>query len=263
MARHLIIVLEAPMMSFGDVAIDNIAATGAHPMKSQLTGMIGNALGYRRTDREQLQNIQDRLVFASAVVREPAGGWHMTDFQTAQLGAGDRGWTTRGEPEGRAGGARTYDAPHLRFRDYYADMSVAVALRLHEPDVRPTLDDVASALDTPFRPLFIGRKGCPPSGRLTRGFREAPTALDALSAHAADGGVPEGAHVGLFTFLYDPDLAEAASVRACWPPGEGGAAGSVQNKIRTTDQRNWRSGLHGGSRLLHQGLMAVAAREQT
>ena len=261
MDRHLILALEAPMMSFGDVAIDNLSVTAAHPTASQLTGMIGNALGYRRTDREELQRLQDRLVFASAVVREPAGGWKMTDFQTAMLGAGDRGWTTRGEPEGRAGGARTYDSPHLRFRDYYADMSVAVAVRLREPGESPTLDDVAEALDRPFRPLFIGRKGCAPSARITRGFRTAVTALGALSAHAADGGVPDGASEGMFALLYDPDLARSASVRACWPPGEGGDVGTVQSSFRTSDRRNWRSGLHGGSRLLHEGSMAVAALE--
>ena len=117
----------------------------------------------------------------------PAGGVRMTDFQTAQLGANDRGWTTRGQPEGRAGGANTYDAPHLRYRDYFADMRVAVALRLEPAGDEPTLGHLADALQEPKRPLFIGRKPCLPAASLFRHFSErGDTALAALLATAID-----------------------------------------------------------------------------
>ena len=91
-----------------------------------LTGLLANALGWRRIERERHQRLQERLVFAARIDREPAGGVRMTDFQTAQLGANDRGWTTRGAPDERAGGANTYNAPHLRYRDYFPDMRVTV-----------------------------------------------------------------------------------------------------------------------------------------
>ena len=128
------------------------------------------------------RNFRDRLVFAARIDREPANGVRMRDFQTAQLGAADKGWTNRGQPEGRAGGHKAYDAPHLRYRDYFADMRVTVALRLVSVGDFPTLDQLESALDEPARPLFIGRKPCLPSAPLLAGFREADSALGALLA---------------------------------------------------------------------------------
>ena len=122
-------------------------------------------------DRERHQDLQDRLVFAARIDREPAGGVRLTDFQTAQLGANDKGWTTRGAPDERAGGANTYLAPHLRWRDYFADMRVSVALRLEPSEQTPTLEDLAVALDEPVRPLFIGRKPLPALCAPVRGKR--------------------------------------------------------------------------------------------
>ena len=144
--RHLILNLESPLMAFGGETIDNLGVIRWFPAASMLTGLFANALGWRRTDREQHQRLQDRLIFAARIDREPAGGVRMTDFQTAQLGAKDQGWTTRGQPEGRAGGPNTYDAPHLRYRDYFADMRVTVALRLQPAGDEPTLDHLADAL---------------------------------------------------------------------------------------------------------------------
>ena len=160
----------------------------------------------------------------------------MTDFQTVQLGAGDRGWTTRGAPEGRAGGPRTYDAPHLRYRDYYADMRVTVALRLEPAEDAPTLDDLADALQEPARPLFIGRKPCLPSAPLFGDFEGADSALAAL--------------------LQRPLCSEREDqqpVRTQWPQSEGVDSVDDYHVSMLTDQRNWRSGLHGGGKWVCTG----------
>ena len=239
MMRHLILNLESPLLAFGGETIDNLGGIRPFPAASMLTGLFANALGWRRVERERHQRLQDRLVFAARIDREPAGGVRMTDFQTAQLGASDRGWTTRGQPEGRAGGPNTYNAPHLRYRDYYADMQVTVALRLQPDDDTPTLDELAAALDEPARPLFIGRKPCLPSGSLFGGFEEGDTALAALlKAPAAE---PAQGQDG---------------VRLLWPDGEGADGVKMLRLLRDymlTDQRNWRSGLHGGGRWVCEG----------
>ncbi len=231
MMRHLILNLESPLLAFGGETIDNLGVIRPFPAASMLTGLFANALGWRRTERERHQQLQDRLVFAARIDREPAGGVRMTDFQTAQLGASDRGWTTRGQPEGRAGGPNTYNAPHLRYRDYYADMRVTVALRLRHDDESPTLDELAAALDEPARPLFIGRKPCLPSIPLFGGFEEGDTALAALLRRP----------------LYCAPRA-TEPIRALWPEGEGVAHIEPQRNGMLTDQRNWMSGLHGGGR---------------
>ena len=234
--RHLIVSLEAPLMAFGGETIDNYGVIRWFPSASMLTGLLANALGWRRTERERHQRLQDRLVFAARIDREPTTGVRLTDFQTAQLGGNDQGWTTQGVPEGRAGGAATYDAPHLRYRDYFADMRTSIALRLEPAEETPTLDDLAVALQEPARPLFIGRKPCLPSGFLFGDFSQGDTALAALLATPLA-----------------PNVSHVDSIRALWPDGEGEAEIAPSRSYMLTDQRNWTSGLHGGGRLVCEG----------
>ena len=222
-------------MAFGGETIDNYGVVCWFPSASMLTGLLANALGWRRIERERHQRLQDRLVFAVRIDREPAGGVRMRDFQTAQLGKDDKGWTTRGQPEGRAGGAATYNAPHLRYRDYWADMRVTVVLRLQPEGEPPTLDDLQSALDQPARPLFIGRKPCLPSDRLFTGFSEGDTALAALGVTPVESSQ------------------DGSDVRLLWPEGEGAAGVEPNQTYMLTDQRNWVSGLHGGGRAVCEG----------
>ena len=234
--RHLILNLESPLMAFGGETIDNLGVIRWFPAASMLTGLFANALGWRRTERQRHQQLQDRLIFAARIDREPAGGVRMTDFQTAQLGAADKGWTTRGRPEGRAGGPNTYDAPHLRYRDYFADMRVTIALRLQPDAGPPTLDHLADALREPKRPLFIGRKPCLPSTWLFRTFSDGDTTLAALVNTALDDPVSA------------PD-----SVKLLWPREEGVDGINADHVYMLTDQRNWVSGLHGGGRQVCEG----------
>ncbi len=228
--RHLILNLESPLMAFGGETIDNYGVIRPFPAVSMLTGLFANALGWRRIERERHQALQDRIVFAARIDREPAGGVRMTDFQSAAITNRDRGWTTRGAPEGRGGGTYTN---WLRYRDYYADMRVSAALRLEPPEDEPTLDKLAQALQEPARPLFIGRKPCLPSAPLYGGFAEGDTALAAL----------------LTWPLADGSAANGDAVRTLWPEGEGAADIGDYRTFMLTDQRNWNSsGLHGGGR---------------
>ncbi|MGR3435478.1 MAG: type I-E CRISPR-associated protein Cas5/CasD [Shimia sp.] len=222
--RWLVLRLTAPMMSFGAVAIDQVGPTARWPGASMLTGLLANALGWDWDDRAAHQALQDRLVFGAM---ELHAGDLLTDSQNAQLGKLDRGWTTRGAPEGRTGAS--YDAPHRRRRDYLADADYRVVLRLDPADVAPTLDDVAAALDRPARPLFLGRKPCLPSRPLNGCFVHAETVHAAL------------------------DLWQrAGTVASSWPAGEGPAG---IRTVDTADRRVWSSGLHGGTRGLVEGAM--------
>ncbi len=248
--RHLILNLESPLMSFGGETIDNYGVIRWFPAASMLTGVFANALGWRRVERERHQSLQERLVFAARIDREPAGGVRLTDFQTAQLNKDDKGWTTRGRPEGRAGGANTYDAPHLRYRDYFADMRVTVALRLEPEDESPTLDELANALQQPARPLFIGRKPCLPSAPLFVGIDcNASNTLDALLNLPVEREEREGDD-------------RVRSVRLLWSDGEGVDCVHIDRDFMLTDERNWVSGLHGGGRRVYEGTYRFNAKEE-
>jgi CRISPR system Cascade subunit CasD len=156
----------------------------------------------------------------------------ITDSQNAKLEQADKGWTTHGIPEGRFGAS--YDAPHRRRRDYLADARVLVVLRLATDDF-PTLDTLAEALHRPARPLFIGRKPCLPTRPLHAGWCEA------VDAHCALTLIGSTAHAS-----------------AQWPAAEGPAG---DRRIDMPDLRNWRSGLHGGSRTVERGRMPVRKGE--
>ena len=244
MMRHLIVNLESPLMAFGGETIDNLGVIRWFPAASMLTGLFANALGWLRTERQRHQRLQDRLIFAARIDREPSGGVRMTDYQTVRIYEDDRGWTTRGVPEGRqkspsyspekSSGRRALT--WQRYRDYFADMRVSVALRL-EPDAEtPTLDDLADALQEPKRPLFIGRKPCLPAASLFRDFKEGGTALAALLATTVD-------EAG----------SEQDAIKLLWPKSEELHGITATHTYMVTDQRNWVSGLHGGGRQVCEG----------
>lgn len=175
--KILLLRLESPLMAFGGVAVDSLGVIDELPSASLLTGLLGNALGYRRIDTASLQSLQNRLRYA---VRVDRSGRRITDYQTADLNKDDSGWTTRGVPEGRAGGQGTYEGQHQRYRDYHADAATTVALTLDSEDESPALELLAEALDSPARPLFVGRKNCLPSERIVIDIVEEASLLDAL-----------------------------------------------------------------------------------
>lgn len=230
MRRWLKLDLAAPMMAFGGVAIDHVGPTRDFPAASMLTGLFGNALGWHWRDRAAHETLQNRLVFAAALLDE---GEVITDAQNAQLEKTDRGWTTRGAPEGRDGAS--YDAPHRRRRDYLCDAVAFVVCRLGAGD-GPDLDTLAAALERPARALFLGRKPCLPARPLFSGWVEADTAHAALAA------------------------ALSRPARAQWPEGEGPPG---TRRIELPDLRNWRSGLHAGSRPVIEGTIGVTEGRST
>jgi len=223
--RCLILRLEGPLMSFGDTAIDEIRPTRRLPGRSLLTGLLANALGYEHRDVDALGRLQERLRFAA---RLDQSGEAVVDFQTAELSQDDPLWTTRGVPAGRAGGANSYSGPALRYRHYRADSIVTVGLTLDPADEMPDLQTVTDALQRPERPLFIGRKGCPPSDRLFVGEVTAATLVEALS------------HIPIKRTRVErdpgPPVIETEDSDA-EPAGRG---------FSLADRRDWRMGYHAG-----------------
>jgi CRISPR system Cascade subunit CasD len=234
--RHLLLDLDASLMSFGGDMVDAYGVVRDFPAKSMVAGLLANALGWERYEADRHARLQERLVMGSA---RPGEGRRVRDFQTAQLGGSDRGWTTRGRIEGRAGGAATYLSPHIRYRDADADARVLIALRLDRGDDEPTLDALADALDRPERPLFLGRKPFLPSRPVRLGYAEADTIRDALAAGLA--------------LMPDPPAGEA-QVRAQWPFAEGLVDSAREEEL--TDERHWPGGVHAGLRRVAEGHVA-------
>lgn len=232
--RHLLLDLDAPLMSFGGDMVDAYGVVRDFPAKSMVAGLLANALGWERYEAEAHARLQARLAIGSARVAE---GRRIRDFQTAQLGRKDAGWTTRGRVEGRTGGQDTYLSPHIRYRDADADARVLIALRLNPADEAPTLDMLADALDRPERPLFLGRKPFLPSRPLRLKTVEADTIRAALVAGLALLG-----------------MTGDAPVRAQWPRAEGLVGNAREEEL--TDERHWPAGVHAGLRRVAEGEIA-------
>jgi CRISPR system Cascade subunit CasD len=239
--KHLLLRLQAPMMAFGGTTVDSGRPTDRHPAASLLTGLLGNALGYHHRDIDQLQRLQDRMCHGAARLDTPSGRFpatRATDYQTVDLGQDHlvkTGWTTRHAAQERGGGNSS--GTHIRQRDYLIDADYLVALRLEPSDEEPTLDALADALDRPSRPLFIGRKCCPPASRIGAGIVDADSLREALLGFSRDG---------------------RTAVEMWLPTHDGTVDGSTS---WVADGRDWANQIHSGRRLIrHEHLRPGGAQ---
>ncbi len=236
--KALILRLDAPMMSFGTVLVDQHGFIDRFPGVSMLCGLIANALGWHHKEFDLLQTLQSRISYAARWDVHPE---RTVDYHTVDLGQPkmrEEGWTTQGEPEHRAGGPDARFGTHQRYRHYWADGLMTVALSL-TGEGTPSLDDVVHALRYPARPLFLGRKTCLPSRPL----------LDPQSP------IVEGDD--LLSILIKIPIWERGDSRddfeACWPAE---LESSQRAHIRRVyDLRDWHNQLPTGSRLRAEGLI--------
>jgi len=234
----LLLRLDAPLMSFGAVVVDQNHPVWRFPGVAMLTGLLGNALGWDHRDTDRLQSLQDRLRFAARWDAEPE---LLTDYQTVDLGQDfmiGTGWTTRGRREDRGKGAAT-TGTHIRYRDHWANGVATIALAL-DGEGEPGLAALEQALRCPARPLFLGRKPCLPAGPLLLGRRKAEGVRAALAAEPlADIGPRR--RPGRIPALWPLDEAQGAQVEERYAP------------------RDWRNNIHRGTERHALGFLEVTA----
>jgi CRISPR system Cascade subunit CasD len=139
----LLLRLSAPLQSWGTSSRFVRRNTDREPSRSGIIGLLAAAKGRRRTDPlEDLLNLR-------IGVRIEQPGQLERDFQTART---------------RDGGT----SMPLSYRFYLADAVFAVAI---EGD-QALLDGLRHALRRPVFPLFLGRKSCPPAGKLDHGLHD-------------------------------------------------------------------------------------------
>ncbi len=236
MPAFLFLRLDAPLMAFGGVKVDERGPTGPFPGKSLLAGLLGNALGYDHRDAVRLSRLQERILHG---VRRDREGRVVTDYQTVDLGQDHlkmRGWTTKDRSEGREGGPAS-EGTAIRYRQYIADGRFTIALRLTPDEETPTHADLEWALERPERPLFIGRKPCLPSGPILAGRVEAPTLAEALQRAPS------------------VDRLDDAGPKTAWLPAFEAWEGPSQEML-VADERDWRNQIVVGSRLIRQVTLA-------
>lgn len=241
--KVLILRLEAPLMSFGTVAVDNWRPSAPFPALSAVTGLLGAALGIKRHHTDSLQRLQERLRLASRIDRR---GEPLTDYQTVDLGQpwmdGSEkgvGWTSRHQVEARGKG-QANRGTHIRHRQYWANSVATLAVTLDPAEESPTLAETAEALRRPCHPLFLGRKGCPPAEPVLAEVQEAKSLRQALAAFPAH---PQ---------------ADSTELPAQWPIEE---EGGLEEQI-LRDRRDWPNQIHAGSRRAWRGFVRPAAPKE-
>lgn len=234
----LILRLDAPLMSFGAVVVDERHPVWKFPGTSMLVGLLGNALGWDHADTEKLSALQSRLRFAARWDSEPE---RVTDYQTVDLShdfLADTGWTTRGRREDRKGGSAA-TATHQRWRDYWANGLLTLAVAL-DGGGDPSVQTLHDALRRPARPLFLGRKPCLPATPLLIGRRSADGVLDALRAEPECPASVLGARrrpqraIAMWPLDEQPESAQVLPV-------------DVEEQDRF-DLRDWHQNIHVGNR---------------
>lgn len=143
----LLLRLAAPLQAWGSDSKFERRGTERVPTKSGIIGMIAAALGRKRNEPvHDLVNLR----FGVRVDRE---GTLLRDYHTVES-----------------------KKPYVTNRYYLADAVFLVGLEGAEEK----LLEIDQALHQPAYPLFLGRRSCPPEGRLSLGIRSGKSLLDAL-----------------------------------------------------------------------------------
>ena len=170
----LLLRLAAPLQSWGADSKFERRTTGREPTKSGVLGLLAAALGRRRN--EPIDDLA-RLKFG---VRTDKPGQVMTDFHIASNK--DRTYVTR--------------------RYYLEDAAFLVGLEGNMEFLRI----LEAAVTVPYFPLFLGRRSCPPAGRICLGVRDIPL-VDALKAEPPICAA--GMDVQNMTIVLDSDMVGA------------------------------------------------------
>ena len=151
MTDRVVMLLTAPLQSWGGPAPGVYERpTDTMPSLSGVVGIIANALGRRRAEP-----IEDIAAGAELAVRADRPGSLLHDFHTI-------GTPGRYALASDSGGQLRNPVPTDR---YYLSDAAFLAIYTPPPDGLPAAD-VLAALVSPARPLYLGRRSCPPAERI-------------------------------------------------------------------------------------------------
>ena len=149
MTSSLVMLLTGPLQSWGGPT-PGVYERPTEPMPtlSGIVGILANALGHRRGD-----DITD-LASGTLTVRADRPGARVMDYHT--IGSGDSK-----APPMEGSERRTITTQ----RQYLADAAFLAAYT-PSPNTSVDAERLLSALNCPARPLYLGRRSCPPATRI-------------------------------------------------------------------------------------------------
>ena len=175
MTPFLLFTLDAPLMSFGEIAVGEVRGSWRRPSKSAVLGLVGAALGLDRAD-PVWDEMDSAYGFALRVDRE---GRLLTDYHTVQSAPIERKRAVATRRE-------LLSSPHvgamITRRDYLSDALFTVALCTRK-DAPYSFERIAQALEQPVYALYVGRKSCPLGAPPAPLVVESETLCEAFAAY--------------------------------------------------------------------------------
>ena len=229
MTDSVVMTLAAPLQAWGGPAVSSAhRPTDSVPSLSGVTGLIANALGHSRIHR------LDDLAAAQMHIRSDRPGRRIRDFHTVGTGAttcnrcghakrasakkcgscGGTDWHTDGVPKAeslddknRSKGKLVQSTDAVAGDRWYLSDAAFTVVWTPAPDGLPAAA-VAEALCRPARPLYLGRRSCPPGYPVLLGVTHLPPD-DVLTTVPLMRDPPESDHPGGY-FADVVNAAEAA-----------------------------------------------------
>jgi CRISPR system Cascade subunit CasD len=154
----LIFQLQAPLSSWGEVAVGEYRPSAEYPSQSAIQGLLGAALGIARNDDAAQAALRTGYRMAVGVLHQ---GRLLRDYHTVQV-------PSRTDLKKRPHATRRDELSLpktdlntiLSSRDYRQDAAALVAVQM-TGDAPYSLTQLGAALNTPRFVLYLGRKSCP------------------------------------------------------------------------------------------------------
>lgn len=158
---YLVMRLYAPISSWGTLAVGEDRPTVNYPTRSAVLGLLGAALGIKRSEAQKLRDLASSIGIASKTYSE---GTILRDYHTIQTptaGKGVKFFTRKQELQ------RDKVETILSSRDYREDGLWVVAIWIKSDidssdfEYKVDLAQLQQALKYPKFTLYLGRKSCP------------------------------------------------------------------------------------------------------
>ncbi len=176
----------APLVSWGDIAVGGIRRSHIQPSRSAILGLIGAALGIKRSEEDKHTSLANNFGIA---VKLHSGGSLLEDYHTSQVPkqqAKVTYHTRRAELMADSDKIGTV----LSRREYRCDAFSLIAVYTKNTGGQYSLQELSEHLNNPVFHIYFGRKSCVPALPLSPQIIKAQNLREAFSNYPINFPLP-------------------------------------------------------------------------
>lgn len=173
MTKSLLLWLEGPMQSWGDRSLFGSRETLSFPTKSGIIGLLFCAMGRSGGQEDSLEELRSSRLDIFCLQRKDSKALPtvIPDFHMVGNGYDDKDpWSNLRIPKNSVGKKANNGGAKLTRRYYLQDAAFACILTVPEKWAIA----MVNGLQNPKWPVYLGRKGCPPSEPIFSGCFATP-----------------------------------------------------------------------------------------